>query len=323
MAGFAEWRARPPPGLCWSMVLLALVATVTGGVVAYVGYAATAGPDGAVKGYFDALARSDAPAALGFGDLPPGPHNLLTSTVLRDQQRLAPIRNVHIVSTERHGHTATVTVRYELRFAGGSQEVGDTATVVRRGGSWRLAAVAASTQLVLLEAADRASIVGAAVPTVAVLLFPGAAPIRFDTPFLELNPGTSNVRLADHGQTNIDVQVSQRGQVAMTAALAAALKSCLLGAPSADPRCPLPSAWAVPGSLRATLADPLDARTVLSVTPDAHGVIQATAKVKVTGRYTDLDFDNLPVARKATVVLPVRATAYAVEPIVLTWVGAK
>jgi hypothetical protein len=322
MSRFADWRARRHRGLYWLAVLLALVAMVAGGVVAYVSYAATAGPDGAVKGYFAALARSDASAALGFGDLPHGPHNLLTSTVLRDQQELAPIRGVHVVSTDRSGDSATVTLRYRLDFRSGTQQVSDTVTVLRRGGSWRLAATAASTQLELVGASDRATIVGAAVPNVPLLLFPGAVPIRFDTPYLELDPATNSVRLADSGPTVLSVAVSQDGQTAMNAAVDAALTSCLAGGPDADPRCPLPNTRAVPGSLRATISGGVGKHILLTVVADPHGVIEASAKVNVTGRYTVLDFDNLPVARKGNVQLPVRATALAVEPLVVNWTEA-
>ena len=47
-------------GLYWSAVLLALAALVGGSAFAYRAYEQTSGPDGAVKGYFAALSRSDA-----------------------------------------------------------------------------------------------------------------------------------------------------------------------------------------------------------------------------------------------------------------------
>ena len=59
--------------LYWSAVVLAVAVLAGGAVFAYLGYRSTAGPDGTVRGYFAALARADAPAALGFGRLPAGP----------------------------------------------------------------------------------------------------------------------------------------------------------------------------------------------------------------------------------------------------------
>ncbi|MDT4944880.1 MAG: hypothetical protein QOH14_1613, partial [Pseudonocardiales bacterium] len=144
MTAAAPGRRR---GRYWFAVALSLVAVILGSTYAYVRYQETAGPDGAVKGYFAALARSNAPAALGFGDPPSGSTSLLTSTVLRDQQKIAPIRDFHVVSTDRHGSHATVDVRYRLEFGNGTQLISDQVAVVQRGGSWRLATTAVRTRL--------------------------------------------------------------------------------------------------------------------------------------------------------------------------------
>ena len=319
MAGFADWRARPHRVLYWSAVLLALAVLVGGTAVAYASYQETAGPAGAVKGYFAALERGDAPAALGFGELPSGPDTLLTSAVLREQQRLAPIRDLKVVSTSTAGSTATVKVRYRLAFADGAQLVSDVATVNHIGGSWRLAATAASTQLVLLQAVDRATILGAAVPDGPILLFPGAVPIRFDTPYLRLTQATSVVQLAAVAPAELAVEVTEQGRSVLDAALAKALAPCLAGPPSADPTCPMPAARSVPGSLHGTLIGQLAASTTISVEPVAAGVIDLNARVKVSGSYQTLDFDNIAVTKRGTATLPVRATAFATSPTVLTW----
>src|SRR4051812_31040755 len=100
--------------LYWIAVLVALAGLVGGAAYAYVAYRATSGPDGAVKGYFAALARSDAPAALAFGDVPAGPHELLTSAVLAEQQRIAPLHHVQILDVSRSGGAASVRYSYQL-----------------------------------------------------------------------------------------------------------------------------------------------------------------------------------------------------------------
>src|ERR1700753_1320051 len=102
--------------LYWTAVLIAVGALAGGAVIASPGYSATAGPDGAVRGYFDALARSDAPAALAFGGLPPGPRDMLTSQVLAEQQQIAPLRNVQIHDVRQDGSQATVRYSYRLGF---------------------------------------------------------------------------------------------------------------------------------------------------------------------------------------------------------------
>lgn len=307
-------------GLFWSAVALALAAVLGGSIAAYVGYQATAGPDGAVRGYFAALAASDAPRALGFGDLPDGPHTLLTSTVLEEQQRLAPIRDVSVIATDRRGDRATVTVQYRLNFAEGPQQAVDTVEVVKKGRSWRLVRTAVATELDVTEARNRLAVLGAGVPEGTVLLFPGALPLRPDTTYLQLDPGTSSVRLSDGSSTPVDVQVSAAGRAAVTASVRTALAKCLAGGAAADPRCPLPSDRYVPGSLRATVSPKALATLSLAVAPDPNGVIRISAPaLPVTGRYRVLDFDNLPVSRSGTIKLAVSAQAYAVAPLTIGW----
>ncbi len=306
--------------LFWTAVTLASVALLIGAAVAYVGYRETAGPVGAVRGYFAALADGNAARALGFGALPDGPHALLTSQVLREQQKLAPIREVSVIATERHGDRATVTVQYRLNFPAGPQQAIDTVDVVKRGHSWRLARTTVATRLGLSAAEHRATILGGVVPDGPVLLFPGALPIRLDTPYLELDPATSAVRLSDRGDTAVNVLVSAAGRTAVTAALHSALTACLAGGPSADPRCPLPSDRYVPGSLHARV-DPAALRNLtLGVADDPDGVIAIQGRsVPVTGRYQVLDFENLPVAKSGTLALSLSASTFAVAPIRIAW----
>lgn len=317
------WTAESRRGLYWMAVVLAVVALIGGATVAWVSYSATAGPDGAVKGYLAALARDDAAAALGFGDLPPGPHTLLTSTVLAEQQRIAPLRGVQIAGVAHSGDTATVTVNYRLDFAGGAQQVNDVFPVVRRNGSWRLKATAATTQLNLHQAFDRATIAGNSLPTGTVLLFPGAIPVRFDTPYLGLDAATSNIRMADGPTADLSVVVTDAGHQAADTAMAAALTTCLAKAGAADPRCPLPSLRAVPGTLQAAvpgdLRDALARHMTVIVAGDARGVLQVAGQLTLTGRYSALNFDDLPVAQTGSLTLPLLATAFAVVPLRIDW----
>ena len=308
-------------GLFWSAIVLALAALVGGSTFAYVTYAATSGPDGAVKGYFAALARGDAPAALGFGDLPSGPTELLTSSVLRAQRTLAPIRHVEVISTDETGDAATVSVRYELGFSEGAQQVDEEVPVIRRHGSWRLARTAASTQLRLQQAGDRATILGGRVPDGELLIFPGAVPVRFDSPYLRLAAATSSVELAARSQTQLTVQLTQAGRDAVRASVRAALRACLSGSATADPRCPLPASRAVPGTLRATVSAAAVSRAVIELGQSSSGVVAISGTVKLVGRYAALDFENQPVARRGTVSLPLTATTHATDPITIDWAG--
>jgi hypothetical protein len=310
-------------GLFWSAIVLALAALVGGATFAYVTYAATAGPDGAVQGYFAALARGDAPAALGFGDLPSGPTQLLTSSVLRAQRKVAPIRHVEIIATDEEGDAATVSVRYVLDFPDGAQLVNEDVPVLRRKGSWRLARTAATTELRLQQAGDRATIMGGRVPDGELLIFPGAVPIHFDSPYLRLAAATSSVKLAAQAQTRLTVQVTEAGRAAVRTAVESALRACLAGSTTADPRCPLPVSRAVPGSVRAKVsAAGVQRAAVVKLAQSSSGVVAISGAIKLAARYTVLDFENQPVPRSATVSLPLAATTHVTDPITIVWAGA-
>jgi hypothetical protein len=303
----------------WTAVAVAVALVIGGLVVAYVGYERTAGPAGAVKGYFDALRRSDARTALAYGDLPSeGSRALLTSTVLHEQQRIAPMTDVQASTLRQSGATATVRVTYDLVFASGRLQASDSVAVVRRGHTWHLQRAAVLTRLFVLQAGNRATVVGAPVPDGQVLLFPGAAPVRLDTPYLQVDPGTSVLALSSSEDTSLGVIVTDAGRVAARAALATALQACVTRDADADPTCPLP-ARAVPGSLHATLPDNAANSIGVLVTPDNDGVLQLTGSIRVTGRYEALTFDNVASTHRGAFTLHVNALAYARSPIVLRW----
>ena len=321
MATFAGWRARRHRALYWTCVVVAAAALVSGGVVSYVSYADTGGPAGAVRGYFSALARGDAPAALAFGDIPAGPRDYLTRAVLREQQRFAPMRDVHVTSTSRAGDKATVAVSYRLQFGEGTQQFSDEVGVQQRHGTWHLSTVAVSTRLELGQAEDRARILATTVPTEPVLLFPGAIPITFDTPYLQLSAATSSVQLDGPVQTTLVVEVTPQGRTAVLAALRTLFTPCLAGSPSADPRCPLPTSRGVPGSLHGAITGAFAPDATVAVAGVAAGRLDVTGHVHVKGRYQELDFSDLPVAHTGTVSVLLSASTYATAPLRLTWQG--
>jgi hypothetical protein len=312
-AGQRRYRGR-----FWAAVLLSVVAVVGGALVAYRGYAQAVGPQGVVRSYYAALARSDAPGALALGDLPAGTHTLLTSTVLREQQRIAPISGVQIVAVDQRGSTATVSVRYRLGFASGTRQETDSVALSRRGSTWRLANAAATTQLRVRQAADRAAIVGTAVPEGQTLLFPGAVPIAFDTPYLTLDPASASVRLASAAETDVNVRVADAARAAIRDAIAYDIAACVADGPKADPRCPQPSDRYVPGSLHGSTKGAPD-RLTLTLDADPHGVIDVAGSVQFSGTYQELDFDNIAVAKSGTLTLPLTATVPAAAPVVVRW----
>ncbi|MGI8679274.1 MAG: hypothetical protein ACR2LX_11415 [Jatrophihabitans sp.] len=302
----------------WGALVVAVAVLAAGVVIAVVGYIETSGPAGTVRGYFAALARSDAPAALAFGRTPAGERELLTSRVLAEQQRIAPIGDVSIGSARRSGNTAQVDVHYTLRFFHKPQKLTDTIEVRQLGGDWRLVATAVETSIGVEQAPQRASILGAAVPRGKVLMFPGAVPIRFDSPYLTLKASDDLVSFASGPTADVYVDVSDAGEKAVITALTAALRPCLTG--GKDPRCPQPTGRTIPGTVKAAPAGPVADKLSVDVGNDPEGTLDITGTVHVTGTYRSLGFDNRTNTKTGAFDVPVHATAYAVAPVQITWV---
>jgi hypothetical protein len=302
--------------LYWLTVLIAVASLAGGAVYAFLGYRDTAGPDGTVKGYFAALARSDAPAALGFGRVPAGPRDLLTSQVLAEQQQIAPLHDVQIQSVARSGSRATVRYSYQLRFSTGNRTVTGAVQVIDGAAGWRMTQTAVATTVKLDQATDRSTFAEAAVPEGRTLLFPGALPIRFDTPYLALTPRAAQVRFGDQRTITLGVRATPAARSRLTAALHKRLTACVSGAPPSV-ACPLPSNRYVPGSLHGRIVGTLSHQIKFSVSSDAAGSIEAKGSVAFRGRYRRLTYDNITQSRRGEVRLPVRASAYAVAPLAL------
>jgi hypothetical protein len=319
MASGTSWRARRHRATYWTCVVLAVVALVGGSVVAYLSYADTGGPAGAVRGYFAALKRADAPAAVAFGDIPAGSRALLTRAVLREQQHVAPMSDVRVIATSRAGNSAAVTVTYRLQFRTGTQQVSDQVQLQNRHGTWHLDAVAVATRLVLSQADDRGRILDTPVPSDQVLLFPGAVPVAFDTPYLQLSAATSVVQMDGNAETKLVVEPSAQGRAAALTALKTLFSTCLAGTPTADPLCPLATARGVPGTLRGVTVGQFAPDATVAVSDAPQGRIDVAGHVQVRGTYQELDFNDLAVRRSGTVSVLVSASAYATPPLRFTW----
>jgi hypothetical protein len=298
-------------------VLVGVALLASGVVVGWRGYAATSGPAGAVRGYFAAIARADAANALAFGNVPDGPHVLLTAAVLREQQRIAPLRRVTVHATHRHGSAASVDVTYTLAFSGRAVPIRVSVPVHESDGDWRLDRSAVATELETSGARQRETILGAGVPAGPTLVFPGAVPIRFDSPYLQLDPASDSVSFDASPVTDLHVQPTAAARSAMLAAVRSKLRGCLSG--PADPACPLPDERYVPGSIRGAIKGELRAKAVQLNPLDPVGTLELRAGVTVTGTSRRLDFDNRQVPGPTTMDLIVHAVAYAVAPLAVRW----
>jgi hypothetical protein len=270
-----------------------------------------------VRSYFAALARGDAAGALAYGKVPPGPRPLLTSAVLREQQRIAPLRDVSVVSTEQHGTRARVDVEYTLAFPDKDQAVSARIRLHKSDGDWRLDKVAVPIELLPSGGRQRESILGARLPTRAMLMFPGAMPIRLDTPYLQLDPANDIVTFGLPGVASVGLDVSDVGRAAMTRAVRAALRRCVTGAQ--DPACPLPTERYVPGSIHGAIKGGLRRRDVLVESQEPVGTLYLTGSARIAGSWQRLNFHNQRVSGHGHLDLALHALAYAKPPLRVRW----
>jgi hypothetical protein len=316
-----RYRSLPPPrrrGMFWVAILTALAAVVAGAVVTVTALVNESAPESAAVAYFHALARGDAAGALGLGAVPAGEHTYLTRDVLQLELKIAKIGGVRVLSVDRVGGTAEVTVRYVLSYRDRDPiMVTDAVTTLRRGRGWRLAKTAVPVHLAVESGQARMSIGGAPVPTRPVLFFPGALPIGFDTPNLYLKPPVV-VHLNGTLTTSIRPAVSPAGSQAIIRAIAADVSTCVSGTTSAACLAPDDPPGVVPGSVRGTIEGGLsDLR--IDVEPGANGLLQIDGTVDVNGTYQQLDFNNQPVRKTGPVQLEIKAQCYATSPDKLIW----
>jgi hypothetical protein len=306
--------------LYWAGVFVAVGLVATGVTVAVLGYADTAGPEGAVRGDVAALVGGDAPTALAYGPLPAGSHSLLTREVLREQQRVAPLQRVTIEGVHRHGDTAEVAVKYLLAFPDLDLPVSAQVPVHKSSGQWRLDRVAIPVRLRASEGSQRQSILGGPVPTGAALLFPGALPISLDTRYLELDPTVDTVAFDSPSLININLAVSAAGRAAFTRATLAKVRTCVTGAP--DPACPLPDERYVPGSVHGSVDGGVRDAEVTLVPADGAGTMLLNGRVSVDGTYQRLDFHNRQLSGHGRIDISVHAISYAVAPVQVRWASS-
>lgn len=333
----APARSVPPPrerhrGLFWLATVIATFALVGGGYTAISAYLSTPQPADVALAYFSALSRGDAARALSYGSVPAGNRAFLTAQTLTDQLELGRIDDVAVMSVVRDGAKAsTVNLSYRLRAPDDeSRVITDAIPMVQVGRHWRLTQSAVSTRVALAQAQRRVSFAGTAVPAGAVLLFPGALPIKFDTPNLELGQANSSVQFSTSDNTGLVVEASSAGVTAARTLAVAGLRACL-AATSTDPFCPVPgsgsgsgsgSIRAVPGSLRGTVAADVADSLAVTVSPDANGVLVVAGTIAVNGQYLALNYANIATeATDTSISVALSAQCYASAPTALTWKG--
>jgi hypothetical protein len=303
----------------WFGLLLATAVTLAGASITVGAYQAAGDPAAVVRAYFAAVSSGDAAGALGYGDLPGGRRDLLTSDVLAAQNAVAPIGGVTVLRVLHRGaDTAVVGIGYTLDFASGPTVVSDLVPVFRRGHDWRLALSAVPEHVDPGNGSTLATFAGAVVPTGDYAMFPGAVPITYHTPNLEADSSSRVVRFAGTGNMQLNAQVSAAGRTSIAPAVQAALAACLAGRGAPQPLCPVPDpATAVPGSLRGRTTGKPGVGLQLIVT-SSDGEIDISEEATVSATYQSLDENNLASATTVKSV-GLRAHTFATAPGKIMW----
>ena len=304
----------------WTAAAACVVALVGGSVLAWRSYPERMSPQQVARTYFFALARADAPAALGLGVVPSGSHEFLTSAVLREQEHIAPMRAISVGHVTRRGARASVEYRYTLRFAGGDEIYSGTLHLVDTASGWRLDRAAVSTKLHLADAVDRLTFAGVRFPSRSTLLFPGVLPARFDNPYLRLDPATAAVEPTTGRRMFVTVEPTDVARTRLLRALGQRIDNCNRDS-RPPPACPQASGDVVPGSLRGRLMQPISGGITFGVS-GAAGEVTMTGSVTFAGRYGELGPDNVVRQRAGRLLLPVTARAYPVTPLTIRLDGA-
>lgn len=304
-------------GVFWFALLASVAAVLAGGSITFGAYQGAADPATVVRQYFAALADGDAAGALGYGDVPSGHHELLTSDVLAAQNAIAPLGSVVVSAVHQHGNGAVVDVTYSLAFASGRTTVHDAIPVTRHGHDWRLVRSAVPVAITPGDGSTLASFAGAAVPNGDYAMFPGAVPVTYSTPNLAPDPASAQLRFGDAGLLEINAVVSPAGRRLITPALRAALVACLAGKGNPQPLCPVPdSAVSVPGSLHGKVTD--KSPSLVLIVNSTNGKIDITGETNVAATYQKLDDNNIASSTTAKTV-DVHAHCFATVPGTIIW----
>ena len=127
-------------------------------------------PEQTVAGYLNALAHSDSQQALGFAKLRPADQRMLTDEALAASNKVAPLRQIAVHTTELTDYRAQVEATYQV----GGRKVTQSFTVYAVGTEWKLYDVARKVDLTQLKTADLPlTLNGINAPTESIELFPG------------------------------------------------------------------------------------------------------------------------------------------------------
>ena len=156
--------------------------------------ATSSDPTETVTAYLEALADSDAEAALALLSDPPSDDTLLTDDVLEESNDLAPMTDIEVESVEDAAYYATIPVTYSL----GDVEVSAEISVNQddQGGAWTIDGGVNELYLGSQFEGLEMTLNGGAVESDTATVFPGTYVLGTTTPYFEIT-GTSTITVKD------------------------------------------------------------------------------------------------------------------------------
>lgn len=327
--------SRPRRWASAGLAAFGVLLFAAGTLLAVQGYRAADSPAAVVTGYFGALARGDAGAALAYGALPAGGRQLLTAPVLAGQRAAGPIRDVGVTSVRRDSDVAaTVGVRYSLGTDVAEVApvpVADEIALVRSGGRWRLTRTAVAVTVSVADAPAWAAVAGPTpfgVPDGVQLVFPGAVPVVYRASSLMVAAGAARaVRFAGPTQVVVTASPTPAATRAVTRTVRAALLACVQGPADVDPFCPQPGPTTtgvatfapVPRSLHGELGAADSLHLTIAVGTASDSGLSVDGQVMANGSWQTLDFDNVAHTQQGPVTLSFEAEVPFDQLTSLTW----
>jgi len=290
--------------------------------------ATAADPASAVRGFLEAVARSDAQGALAYGQTQPADTSMITDTVLAAAHQDNPITEINVppgpTAELDDGDQTDVEASYKI----GTERVTQTYTVVRSGQRFLLTDIANEVDVSSERSQQIPMIIaGHEVDSDTIVLLPGAYDVTSGLPYVDWgNTTTLLVKAPDASvdTSGLELGLTDAGSQALLTAAQAAVKACLSQHSLTPKGCPFSYdttdkvtaktiTWALSN-------DPFaDAEPQLSSESDAVGQVRLTLSLKLTYSGTS-SFNDDKVKREQSVSAYPTATADLTQSsLTITW----
>ncbi|MFP7761235.1 hypothetical protein [Marisediminicola sp. LYQ85] len=190
--------------------------------------AATSTPDGAVRGYLEALAASDAETALSFVGDAPAASGFLSDEALEASNAIAPITAIEVTEPAEADFSTTVTATYSLGDVPVSAEF--SVNEYDTEGSWQMSAATAELDFGSRFEGLDLTLNGAPLESTTVEVFPGSYELATTTPNFTIEGETVlTVREPfDYpSQSDINAALTDEGLAVFRAAVRDEVEECL------------------------------------------------------------------------------------------------